>query len=233
MEMDFNQLSLRQGNAKTVIAGVVLAMVTGLTANAGEILHFKTGDVRAPAFDARHAAVLTNSSQTHFIVQFKSHIRTQDRQAIMKLGGKILRYIPDDALLIRADAAQVAAIARSSAEVQAVTPFVADWKMALEFAPSTALTERNLEPIFIRFFNGEDDAAGEAAVRAIPGVKIVAVQGRSIVAQVERSQLRAVAQIESVEWVQPNPRFETLDMRGLVDPQTPAPPRTARPRRLF
>jgi serine protease AprX len=199
----------RAGNA---ILPALLTLVVGVQAFAGDTLHFKTGDVNSQVHAAQLAGRASKKGNAYYIVQFNDPIRLEDRQNLTTLGAKIVRYVPDDALVVKASANVVATIKRSSTSVHEVLPFEPRWRQSTDFAPSSVFNARDLSEVYIRLFPNEDEAGAEAAIRAIPGVQVTVAAGRSLVAVANAAQVEKIASVEAVEWVQPNPKFQSYHM---------------------
>jgi hypothetical protein len=98
-------------NETAKITIIVVAMVTSLSAGAGEKLRFRTGTVSTtkPVVRGYEGTFSSDARKPSrfFVVQFKSKIQKADQQAITAAGLKPRRYIPDDALLVEGSAEQV------------------------------------------------------------------------------------------------------------------------------
>lgn len=160
-----------------------------------------------------------NKAKRYFVVQFKDKIRSQDHSNLTSLDAKVVRYLPDDALVVKATARTALAIRNSLPDVHTVVPFRADWKISLEFEPASVFSASNRHQILIRLFPQEESQSVEAQLRAIPDLQILTLAGRSIVVEARRSQLDAIAAIEGVEWVQISPEMELFhfNINGLSD----------------
>jgi serine protease AprX len=195
------------------------AFIISAQAFAGDTLHFKTGDVNSQVHAAQLAGRALKSGTAYYIVQFNDPIRLEDRQNLTTLGAKIVRYVPDDALVVKATAAIVATIKRSSTAVHEVLPFEPRWRQSTDFTPASVFSARDLEEVYVRLFPNEDETRAEAEIRSIPGVQVVVAAGRSLVVRAARPQVESIAAVEAVEWVQPNPKFQSYDMKIESDSQ--------------
>jgi len=204
--------------------GVLGTAVCPTSARAGDVLHLKVGDVQTAQLvqDLTGHGAKTRKLPANFVIQFKNHIRLEDRQNLTSLGARILRYIPDDALLIRATPQLAATILNSSTSIQAIIAFAPQWKLAADFSPLSVFSAEASSEVLIRLFMNEDN---QAALQAITnsGINVSDASGRSIVAIASRAQLEKIAEIPAVEWIQPNPNFQTMVMRDLAEQPTPAP----------
>jgi serine protease AprX len=196
----------------------VLTFSVLATAEAGTVLRFKTGDVTLA--DKTSSAFLPGSEGTHnFVVQFKGVITKVDQRLLKATGAKTLRYVPDDALVIRVDANLIPAILKSE-NVRGVVAFSPDWKLSSDFGPSSIFSASNSISAHIRLFPGAKNSAAVSEISKISGVTVVEAKGRYLSVQIPRRSLSDLAQIESVEWIQTQPVFETM----VFDSNTPPDP---------
>ena len=209
-----------QGFRSGVAAAVLLAIVGWSSSGlAGDKLQLKTGTVDTKAIEGRMKAIRPSNQPAYFVVQFKQAIRDEDRRNVATLGAKIVRYLPDDALVVRATAKDALNLRRSSPNVHAVVPFDSSWKTSPEFTPSSVFSARTLEEVLVRLFPQENEAQALAALRAINGVQILNPSGRSIIARATRPAIDEMAFVTGVEWIQPNPQFESMHFRDNSAPE--------------
>lgn len=189
---------------------------------AGELLRFKSGDVNTEA-KARLMTLTPKTGKNIFVVQFKSVIGAEDRQNLTTLGAIILRYIPDDALVVRADSRMAMSIARSSLNVRSVMPFQAEWKTSQNFEPLSVFSRRTRGSVVVQLFPGENSIKVLDFIQTLPGAKVLSSSDRTVIVELSRSQVENVSEIEGVEWIEPAPRIESLSMRGLIASEDLAP----------
>jgi len=200
-----------------VVAAVLGAAVLGAgSALAGTTLHLRVGAVDTQS-EAQNFSPASKKGSAYYVVQFKSVIRAEDRRNLQTLGAKIVRYIPDDALIVRATSHVALTISRSSAAVAGVVPYRAEWKMAPEFVQASFLTRSSRELVLVQLFPGEKADQLIAKIQAMKGARIVSTSSRFLIVEVSRMQVAEVAKSEGVEWVQPAPRIETLEVKGMLD----------------
>lgn len=189
-------------------------------ANAGEVLRLKSGEVNTRE-EARRSSPETTlkGNKGYFVVQFKQPIQRKDHQALKDLGAKVVRYLPDDALIVKADLKTLEGIRSSLKEgVHAIVHYSPIWKQSQDFVPASVFSAQQIEDVLVLLFPGEKSVPVVRAIRAIPGTEVVTSGGRSIRVRLERQLIDELAKIEGVEWVQPNPIVEPLYMKGLVEP---------------
>lgn len=193
-----------------LLALMTLCVTPGVLA--GETLHLKTGAVDTRLMQTTRQSLLRGraSKARFFVVQFKTPISPEDRKNLTTLGAKIVRYLPDDALVIDASNKIAATIVHSSNNVHVVVPFQASWKISPEFEPVSVFNRNDEQEVLIRLFPQEDGKQMLTRLNAMSKVQFVAGSGRSLVVRVARADLDQLARLDGVEWLQPNPKMELL-----------------------
>jgi serine protease AprX len=212
--------SVSRSVSRAIALQLALGVVAGATAFAGTKLHFKTGDVDGQtdpqAFVATKKAGKKNEA-AYFVVQFKGAIRAEDRQNLQTLGASIVRYVPDDALVVKATTQIAATIVRSSASVSSVMPFRSEWKIASDFSALSVFSRGNREKVLVQLFPGEKGADVAREILKLNGIRLISGSNRALVIEVAREQVEKVAAVQGVEWVQPAPQIKTMDVKDLLD----------------
>ena len=211
-------------------AFLIMTMNLGVAAQAGEILRMKAGDIDLRVQASQMAQVIGDSARV-YVVQFQKPITRADRLNLTTLGGEILRYLPDDALAVRATPKMARTMEASSAAIRAVALFEANWKLSPSLPSASVFTAGDNSLVHVRLFptkSARTEAAARARIQSISGVDVREVAGRSLVLVASRAAVARLAQDESVEWIQPNPEFKTLDFMA-KDPSDPSGEMTAEP----
>ena len=199
---------------RTTLAVTALSIAFGSIALGGEVLRFKSGTVKATA----HTGLFSVSDKDgYFIVQFKNRVGAAERSILAGRGAEIVRYIPDDALVVRAKAQAVASLQSLSPAVNAVVPYKAQWKISQK--ANRLSTGGNL---LVQLFPGADSLDADREIRAA-GAKVLQVSSRALIVRAGATGVAAVASTPSVEWVQTLPTFTTLTFRGFDASENAAP----------
>jgi subtilisin family serine protease len=206
-------------------------LALGAQANAGELLRLKAAGTIAlqdqSARIARGARMGLDESRHPFVVQYVSAITEADKGFLMAQGFEIVRYIPDDALLVRGSDAAAAFVKTASSRVRAVSPFSPEWKISPEFWQDPAAggairaTVQSPEHLLISALTA--DVAQEAArqIGLIAGARVEGVRGRDIVATAAKIELQAIAQIDTIEWIQRVPTIVSFALPMDAPADTP------------
>jgi subtilisin family serine protease len=192
-------------------------------ANAGDTLYFKAESVKT---DQARAHLGSRSGMVigalpaniaalphYYIVQFRNKITQTDRRNVESLGARIVRYMPDDSYVFESNQSVALAVENSSPSVRAVLPYQANWKVSEVFAPASVFTADQASPIHVRLFPGANTKAAIAEIAKIAGVQIQAQTDSSVIVNATPSQIDALTQVDGVEWVQPQPKFDLLDFK--------------------
>ena len=211
---------------------VAALMSISLPAFAGDTLLLKSGVVKTTPLPtevpdaSKWSEQVGTTGPAYFIVQFKTKISTEDRQAINAAQARIVRYMPEDALIVFASGRQLARLQKQNQGIQSIMAYQPLWKMSSDLGPSSVFTAHVDSIAMIRLFPGEKTAPMVEKLRAIPDVKVISADGRSFVVRGTRPAFDLISAIEGVEWVQAYPQFE-LNHMALSDEQITDPPATA------
>lgn len=216
---------LKKAGAASVLKAALIAilLVIALPANAGEFLRLKAGDVntREEALRSAPDTALKKGERGYFVVQFNHPIHRKDRQAVKDLKARIVRYLPDDALIVKASLKTIEDIRTTLKDgINAIVHYSPLWKQSPDFVPASVFSAQQIEDVLVLLFPGERVESAVRAIRRIPSAEIVTSGGRSIRVRLERRLVDELAKIEAVEWVQPSPRIEPFFVKGIVDPET-------------
>lgn len=214
-------------SARALAALLVAVLVQLPAAHAGEVLKLKGGTVRLPAITASQTSPSTWASPrasvrkarkeatSLFILQFRSTIRLVDRQKVESAGAKVVRYFPEDAYLIRASERVAKLLATTSTQVRSLVPFDPAWKFSTQISPSSVFSANNEVIAHVQLFPGADVKRTFASLKKIDGLKVEGKPSTSFRVQARRPLLDQVAMLDSVEWIQPAPKFEVLAFKPL------------------
>lgn len=138
------------------------------------------------------------------IVQFETQILSELRDGIIAAGAEVMRYLPDQAYLVRMDAA-----AEASIEALPYVRWVGDYHTAyrLEFQILELLQGGaeavGSQPYNVMMVDPKGDRAGLVTRLNETGIKVVNPNGRGIllVAEMTPNQLRLMAGDDAVLWI--------------------------------
>jgi hypothetical protein len=167
---------------------------------------------------------LQQAQQTEWIIQFKNHIQEADKNKLIQSGIQIHSYMPEDALIVRATAKQVAQL-KSQAAIQAIVAFTPVMKLSPTLGALSSLTSTNRETFIVSLFNQKElNQITNQIQNLSQNILVQKSRGRSIVVTATRSQLLALAAVQGVEsvqaFIQVEPLHQLFDATD-VTPQAP------------
>lgn len=154
-----------------------------------------------------------SGTEKYFVVQFAGPIGENAESQLSEIGLETLRYLPEDAYLVRGNS-RFAAIAGSKVDgVRAVVPYKAEWKVSDEFSGGGArISDTRVEQVLISTLDQVALTRVARAAAALPGVAIRGHNDRDLVIETFPSQISRLAQIEGIEWIQKLPLLVTWDL---------------------
>jgi hypothetical protein len=179
---------------------IVLVIVLGssLSAHAGEQIIFRSrvvslsAETKLPDFPRKK----NSRDSRYYVVQFKEMILPGDHRNLTSLGAEIVRFLPEDTLVIKAGEREIRTIAASSITIRAVQPYESEWKIANAISQD----KDDVADLEVQLFPGEKAASIAAKLR---GVKVESFEGSVIRLRTQLSNVAGLAQIQAVEWIQP------------------------------
>ncbi len=195
------------------IAGMLFLSLTPFSvASAGEVLRLRAGQYY---LQDQSSAVLTTAqvsslaakpaSLRYYVVQFKDVIRSDDHAVLSARGVEPIRYLPDDALLVRGTAENVGFLKDAVPTVRAVVPYEPSWKISETLFPGQ-------DPLLVTLVKKDESGRVAQAIRQLPGTKILGQGESDLVVIAEGSVVSQIAQIEGVEWIDAMPVMTTFDL---------------------
>lgn len=186
---------------------IAIALIS-ISAFAGTELKLNSGTI-----DTKQMRFLLNenqSEQTEWIIQFKGRVTESTKKELQQSGVVIYSYLPEDALVVRADFRTVKLL-QSLASVQAVLAFEAYMKMSPTLGLLTDLTGYTRETFIVSVFDQSERSVIEKTIRTISkNILIQKSAGRNFVITTERRSLLAIAAVSGVENVQAFVQVEPL-----------------------
>jgi len=177
-----------------------MGLLVASQTQAGEILNLKAGTIR----------LAERSSQSLggeiSVIQFHDRITAADRAFLEQNQIQILRYLPDDALVVRGTPAQIAIAQNIFPSVRAVTKFSPEWKLSSELSSLNTATD-----LLVQIFDGEKLKKVTALITRIQGVKLIHAQDQTLVVKADAAGAMDLAQLEEIEWIETYPMVQTFE----------------------
>lgn len=152
-----------------------------------------------------------------FLVQFRTISLDQWRDALKSAGAEVLSYLPHNTHIVRVSPAQAAAI-RALDFVQRVEPFQPWYRLSPEIrqwisSPGAVEDKQHVRVAGLEWGDVGKAPIAQAALRL--GSEIVAWQPNGYVIElaVTREQVRSLAALDSVAWIEPwTPKEQDMDL---------------------
>ncbi len=181
-------------------------------AQAGTVLRLNTGAIESKRVESLMSTQAGNPAiPQDLIVQFKNAITEKDKAELKALGAEIFGYLPDDALMVRATILKLQQW-RSHADVEAILPFKADYKVSTSFEPASTFSRDEQTVILVKSFKAAETKDIASKIKKIDQSTVHVADGNSIVAVVPRGMVRDVAALQGVEHVQPYIEMKPMHM---------------------
>lgn len=190
---------------------------------AGEYLRFQSGVVTLETLPGRKHEVrrlggkTADSSPTHyFILQYKNSISASDQHQLRSHQIEVLRYIPDDAYIVRASEGKLKTLAAQNAAVRGFIVYSPEVRVSSGLKLRHVFEQNRLETIRLHLFHGVDSRAF-AEKLAKNGYIVEGHSAATVVLTVPLHMVGALASQEGVEWVSKKPQMK---LRAFPRPPT-------------
>lgn len=148
----------------------------------------------------------------HFVVQMNERISKEDLINFKSLKLSVLRYLPDDAVVVAGTARMAQVLAKSSNRIRAISLYRPEWKLAPELGASSIFSGDPVVTTVIRLFPGQDVRDLSSRMKSSK-VTVKSASGRTMVVESKRSLLQALATLDPIEWIEPVPAVDLMWFR--------------------
>lgn len=200
---------------------LVSATFAALFTNAGEVLRFENGNLTVDQLVhqqvsvqtwAKAAGLIADAGTHTWIIQFKDKVNEDIKSALKDTGFQVLRYLPDDALVVRGDTTGLA-MWQYSRLVQGIAAYRGGFKIAANLPSASVFSSQQKSYILVQAFLASDRAEILRTLRAFDPSLLVLDQGeKSLAIQGSLSLASAASQMETVEFVQKLEPFVSFHM---------------------
>lgn len=207
------RLLLRSGTVDLVNPSQAIDLLTLPDFESGE--HIEAGIIGGrPAWvgtrEKRPRTKVDARTKRHFVVQMRDPISKADLINFESLKIQVVRYLPEDAVVVSGTHRQATVLAKSSNRIRAITTFRPQWKLSPELGSSSVFSGDPQIKAVVRLFPSASEAALakkakseiEKALRKSK-VKVLSMANRTIVLEGNRSDVATLAQVDAVEWIEP------------------------------
>ena len=135
---------------------MVLSFVLAMLALASNLLKFVKGTVNTAQVATEVNLQQVSQGSQDWVIQFKNSVKESDKKEFIALGAKIFRYIPDDALIVRANKSSLDQYQAKSGKITGIVPFRAEWKMATNLPTISVFSIGHREHILLTTFDASE-----------------------------------------------------------------------------
>jgi subtilisin family serine protease len=210
---------MRHSFIGTAVCLSVLASLS--SAYAGEVLELRAGSIPVNPKVADLLIQQGAAVPEVFVAQWPKPVSFEQQRQLEARGFKVLRYLPQDALVLRNVGIPAGSLA-AELGARAAFSFSAQWKLAPELIRDST---RSKKWVMVSLFEGADVSAVLASLRSIGGINVLRLSAGEIAVSATLESLFRVAANDEIEWIQDLPVWSTLDYSmaasDLDSPTTP------------
>ena len=219
--------SIRSNIASATVNASAVQALTLFAAHAGAQLHLKGGSFtlrdETPALLALGQRISGSvQAQTGvFVVQFGRAVTEADKSSLTSRGFEILRYLPDDAFVVRGSLSGISAI-RSlwSGDIGRMSAMKPEWKID----PALAAADSATVDLWVSAWDEKSGADLIVLVRGTPGARILSSGKREVAVRAPASAITQWSKSDAVEWIQELPVVVPFILDPMADGETETPP---------
>ncbi|PIS10792.1 MAG: serine protease [Bdellovibrio sp. CG10_big_fil_rev_8_21_14_0_10_47_8] len=207
------------------VATLVAVLALAFESQAGTVLHFQNGSVDPTQVRTNMSSVFAVSAQD-YVLQFHSSITESDKAALTDMGVQIFRYIPDDALIVRATERQLSQFA-ATGKVNAWIPFQGTMKLSPSLPTLSVFSVGRMENILVAAFTNEDAKNILQALKNRDSeLQVLDQTDRFVAVRMDMAFVSNLMSMKGVEFIQKLEKMESLNFRlqdGDMDTSEVAP----------
>lgn len=192
---------------------ILATVVFAFGAQAGTVLKFHNG-----SFDPinKQAQFSNFAGTSDYVVQFDSKVTEAHKELLQKVGAKVYRYVPEDALIISIDSKSLPSL-QAIASVRAVIPYKGSVKLSSNLPTLSTFSNHAPAKILITAFEGVNLDAVLAKVRTVsPEVSVLEKSGKHLAIVMNAAAVPSLSQISGVEFIEKMeeiiPFYQALDV---------------------
>lgn len=201
---------------KNIKSTMTVALLTGLvssTAVAGDTLRFNAGFINTLEAQKSVSSFYNSAnSETEWIVQFQKPITSANKNNLKAMKAEIFGYLPDDALVVRADQKIMKAFQQKYAGVTAIIPYASSYKISSDIGTLNLFNQETHQAVMVKIFKKQELLVLAQQMKDLSaGVTIQDLGDKVIVAVLPKHLIPAVAALTGVEHIQAQVEIETMN----------------------
>ncbi len=204
----------------TISSLMMTATICGSLANAGTLLKFDKATIDPRAQKLRSLA-FGSEEATDYVVQFHAAITQADHDLLAKHKVTVFRYVPDDALIVRAKLSTIEKMMTESPRINGFILYRGEIKLSENLPTLSVFSQGQREYISISAFTATDAQAILRGLQLLdPSLTVLDFTGRHLSLRLDQSLIAQIANITGVEFVQKMNRIESFHMDMQLDTKT-------------
>lgn len=186
---------------KTAVLAIFFA---ASVTRAGEVLKLASGPIDPVETQKKFSPIYARSTRnTEWIVQFKHPITLNNRRTLRQAGADIFTYMPEDALVVRADYLTLEEYAKTQGDVNAFIPYLGSYKVGLDIGITNIFNQDKNVFVLVKAFVPKEAAQLADQIRSLHSEVVVQeVEGAEMTVILPRNLIPMVAAMTGVERVQ-------------------------------
>lgn len=203
---------------------LVMTLLAAGAVQAGTEIKFQNGSLDPLKSQVMSGDVSFSSSAQDHVVQFRSSITEADKAAAKALGIEIFRYVPDDALIVRANDRQLAKWA-ATGKIRASMLFKGAMKLDSSLSGLSVFSLNQKKSILISAFSEADAKNILLKLQSRDSeLEVLEQMGRSLAVRMQAGLVADLLNITGVEYVQAVPVVEMMQIDLLDSAESEASP---------
>ncbi|MFN7684175.1 MAG: S8 family serine peptidase [Oligoflexia bacterium] len=206
-------MKLNSGSVSFSVFILAFGFASAANALAGDELLLRAGRFSVP-MEKAPLGISTSEVSSVFVAQWPSPLSAELRSGLEARGFEILRYLPQDALVLHASGSPGGArVSAAELGARAVLNLQPEWKLSPERLPERFKASQSAvrQWLLVSVYKPEWRDAVAARVSQIEGVRILRADATDIALAAPPAQLGQIVSIAQVEWVQELPVWTSMD----------------------
>ncbi|MCB0419374.1 MAG: S8 family serine peptidase [Bdellovibrionales bacterium] len=182
---------------------------TSVSAVAGTHLYLQNETV-ALTNVSRKLNVQLRQGRNLFVVQYKERIQATDLKVLKEMGVDVFRYLPDDALLVWSDTVALKEMVSKQDRINAIIDFKTEYKLSSSIERPSVFNKTRT--VVLNVVAVSEPLSTEVAqeLKKRPQVEVLDESGRFFRVEASFAQLREIANLRAVEWVEEYQPMQTM-----------------------
>lgn len=191
---------------------VMASLMVVSSTQAGELLKFRRGSLSLAGAEAQLAHKKLNL-QKEIVIQFKNRITAKDKSLLKQNHIQVLRYLPDDAYIVKVESEMALDNLKKATQIQGVIEYTPMMKISPDMDLGSVFNQNEVSQVVVQFFTAAQAEQAASIIQQLsPMNQVLAVSGKALVVQASKRQVNEIAKLGGVELIQPYVEMKTLQI---------------------